>query len=234
MATKGIAHANGRKAPAGDLPPEAYDRLPLAALVLTEESAWVMRYDRGQVIEQRPVALEQAAGALNRFGASTGLLPDGCLFWQHRRNQDRLAIWLPPARRTLQFSLKRTSAISVPLPGLVFVGAGQSYSIWAAHRRPATAAEPLYHCPLPNVFDHGGICAGSVKFPKCAPNTILAAAALFFESGFTDHLERGRIQGSGNAMAFLKSLVRKKEFPLNRLAPSGMSIGRLISQGETS
>jgi PRTRC genetic system protein B len=218
-----------RRDTSAELPPVAFDAEPRVALVLGDETAWVVQIDRGQAVCTTPVRLEQAASALSQFGAATGLLPEGCLFWHHQRNQDRLGVWLPPSRRRLDFGGGRRRAITVPLPGLVFVGQGRTYWIWAAEKRPARPGERLYHAPLPNVFDDGRICPGTVDFPRCSAATILAAAALFFESGFSQHLANGRVAGAGDATRFLRSLNRKRLFPMNRLALYSKTVGQMMA-----
>ncbi len=184
-----------RRQPKLPLTDEAYDRIPRAQLTLTDETIWLSRFDpRGAPTATYPVAAHDVALAFNTFGASTGLLPEHTLFWQQCRNQLRIGMWLPPATRALVFATGRgDETLAVPLPGFVFVGAGAQYSIFAAPARPRQATDLLYHAPLPNVHPSGLICAGNVKFPRCAPDTLAQAAALFFESHFNSDLSTGKL-----------------------------------------
>lgn len=210
-----------------DLPPEALDAAPRAAVILTDESAWLARYDsRGARTALYLVAAADVAAAFNRFGSSTGLLPDHILFWQHTGQGDRLGLWLPPARRTLRFG-GRIAPLSVKLPGLVFVGRGNSYWLYAALSRPARNSDRLYCAPLPNVHSDGLICAGSVRFPKCSAATIQPAASLFFESEFNYDLLGGNVAGNGEPMKILRSLSQARAFPAARLVPS-ITAGQLL------
>lgn len=215
------------------LPAEAFDQEPRVALVLGDETAWVVRFDRGVPAARTPVNIEQAGRAFQRFGTDTGLLPDGCLFWQNGANQERVAIWLPPARRTLDFGQARRGRVALPLPGLVFVGQGLTFHVWAALERPTKPTAMLYHAPLPNVYGDGRVCNGTVKFPKATAATIGDAARLFFESGFTQHLDDRHIRGTGNATKFMRSLARKQTFPLDRLMPAGITLSQLIGQAKS-
>lgn len=208
-------------------PADAFDQEPRVALVLGDETAWVVRFDRGQPVARTPINLEAAGRAFQRFGADTSLLPANCLFWQNKANQDRVAIWLPPARRTLDFGEGRR--VTVPVPGLVFIGQGLTFWLWAAPERPTCVNAPLYHAPLPNIFNDGRVCNGSVKFPKANAATIAAAAQLFFESGFARHLDDRTILGAGNATKFMLSLARKRTFPVKHLAPAGLTMDGLIA-----
>lgn len=222
------------KLPAGKLPAEAYDAVPAMQLTLTRESMWLTRFDRvGLPTATYPVAADAVAAAFNVFGADTGLLPEGALFWQNRAGQARIGMWLEPAVRTIVWAAgKRDAALTIPLPGFVFVGHRTQYRIWAARRRPVTAHERLYAAPLPNVGGDGAICAGTVKFPVCDGESIGKAAKLFFESLFNYDLGQGKVRSSENLLTFLRKLRGQREFPLDRLVPSGMTMGDVITGGE--
>lgn len=203
-----------------DIPAEALDAQPRVAVVVTDESVWLARYDgQGRRTALYPVATADVAAAFSHFGASTGLLPADTLFWQHTGQGDRMGVWLPPARRTLNFG-GRIKPLSLRLPGLVFVGQGARYWLFAAARRPGPD-DRLYRAPLPNV--HGGdglICQGSVRFPRCSAETIARAAGLFFESEFNYDLLGGNVAHTDDPVRVLRGLSRARAFPVERLVPS--------------
>lgn len=177
------------------LPAEAFDRVPRAQITLTAETCWLTRFGaNGKPNTTYPVRAQDVARAFALFNASTGLLPPDVLFWTQVGKQTRLGIWLPPARRVLHFDLKRGEKLTVPLPGFVFVGQSNQYFIFAAAERPTSYGTALFHAPLPNVNGNGLICAGTVKFPLCAADTIHAAANLFFESAFNLDLSVGKFR----------------------------------------
>jgi len=212
------------------LPPAAYDAIPRARLTLTDEAAYLARFDgRGYVSAEYPVNLADAAQALSVFGADTGLLPEGTLFWQTRNGQARVGVWLPPQRRTLTCAVGRgDERLRLPCPGFVFVGEGRRYWIWAAPERPRHHGDWLYRAPLPNVHTDGLICAGNVRFPVCGPDTIERAAALFFESAFNGDLSIDKVEGyDGPLFKFWKSLRSARKFPATRLMADRMLGGVL-------
>ena len=207
-------------------PPEAFDATPRVSVTLTDESIYLSRYDdRGERTACYPVTAADVAACFSTFGSSTGLLPADTLFWQHTAQGDRLALWLPPARRTLRFG-GRIAPLTMPVPGLVFVGRGRSYWLYAALRRPE-GRDQLYCAPLPNVHANGAICAGSVKFPACTVATVRAAADLFFESEFNYDLLLGNVTAAGNAVKVLRGLAKAKEFPA-RLLVSSITVNQLL------
>lgn len=196
---------------------------PRVSLTLTDTVLWLTRYDQSGCPEVTyPVSARAAANAFLGFeGLSTGILPENTLFVE----SGRVAIYLPPQTRTLSFGRHR--ALTVPMPGFVFSGAGSQYSIWAVTARPTTPNAELYHAPLPNVRPNGEVCQGNVKFPKCAPAAIHAAAQLFWESEFNGDLSEGKVRAQNRRGAtvslhnLLKSWSGRRRFPADQLVRFG-------------
>lgn len=170
------------------------DNLPLISVTLTEGDTFLTRYDgKGRPCQSYPVKIADVGMAL-RAGVSSGLLPPDVLFWQIVDNQCRMAIWIQPQIHGLTFNKgRRGQAMTVPMPGFVFVGHGTRYYLHAASTRPALG-DRLFVAPLPNVFPGGLICAGNVDFPVCDPDTIASAAKIFFDSRFSNHLSERKIK----------------------------------------
>lgn len=191
------------------------DNIPRATITLTDESVYLTRHDRtGAPAATYPVSAAGVANAFNLFGASTGLLPAETLFWQNRGGQLRIGVYLPAGKRTITVRSHTVQHWTIPLPGFVFVGCGTQYQIYAVADRPRRESDQVYHCPLPNVYPDGKICAGDVPFPKCAADTIAQAAALFFESEFNHDLS------GQETMQLLKNLCSKRTFPAKVLRPA--------------
>jgi hypothetical protein len=198
--------------------------VPRVTITLTDESIYLTRHDRnGAPAATYPVSAASVANAFNEFGADTGLLPPGTLFWQSHGGQLRIGVWLLPSRRTI--TIRTGNGVeqwTIPLPGSVFVGNGRDYRIYAARSMPLHAVDRVYHCPLPNVYDDGRICPGNVPFPKCGPETMNQAIELFFESEFNRDLD------GQETLTLLASLRGKRVFPLEQLH-AAMTIGDVIA-----
>src|SRR5690606_37770393 len=136
------------------------------------------RYEGDDRRTSYPVAVDDLGAAFSRVPVSSGLLPPNCLFWGRANGQTRLAVYVPGRRWRLQ-TAERT--YDIPLPPLVFVGAGVQYRVYAVRHRPRAMPVDLYHCPTPNVHPDGVICQGSVPFPTCASDTVEQALSLFLE-----------------------------------------------------
>jgi len=214
----------------------ALDNKPRFTITVTDESCWLTRHDaKGKPYLTYPVLSSALGAVFNGFEADTGLIPEGCLFWQNKGGRNRVAIWIPPGPRQLFFAGKKGKSVSItiPLPGFVFVGDGPRYSIFAAKSRPASIRDRLYHAPLPNVGSDGSICAGSVRFPECSMETINEAARLFFVSEFNGDLDAGKMSGQkGSLFNALKALKNEPEFPHVRLISGGPFINLLDKNKE--
>lgn len=213
-------------------PAEAYDRLPRVALTATAETLWLTRFDAaGQPEVTYPVTVTDVANTFRGLGGTgSGVLPEHVLFWQATDRGARMGLWLPPAARTLRWAVgRRVRRFSVPMPGLVLVGQGVSYSVFAAKERPASEKAPLFHAPLANVNDNGLICAGTVKFTRCTPSTLAAAADLFFESEFNADLSADKVASPKTLLNYLLALRGKRRFPLDALKLTGITLGDVIA-----
>jgi PRTRC genetic system protein B len=217
------------------LPPEAFDSQPTVQLTFTAETLWLTRYDdQGQRIATYPVKVADAAAAFrNEVGLSvaTGILPADVLFYHQAQGKPpRIGIWLPAGRRIIHWAIgKRTRKLTIPLPGLLFVGQGNMFWAWAAKARPAKESEPLFQAPLSNVNHDGLICHGNVEFPKAAPDQMTAAAAAFLDSNFNNHMDDARVRlQEGALLAFLQALDGRRTFPTDRLRPAGVTAGQAM------
>jgi hypothetical protein len=184
------------------------------------------------------VSVADVARAFAWENADTGWLPRGLCRWGRTR-RGNFAVWhVPPATYSLQLhrlpeagemrsiSLKRTASpfatVSVPLPGLVLIGSGRSYRVFALRDEFAPQA-PLYHAPLPNVYPSGEICFGANTPPALEqPFAIAAAWKLFLESPFNADLISGKSRSYPNDVRLLLlRLNGRRRFPPGELAPAG-------------
>ncbi|MBN2003949.1 MAG: hypothetical protein JXA21_11395 [Anaerolineae bacterium] len=195
-----------------------------ARLELFDESIVLTRYQAGKPVATYEVAPDALVSAFSGVPVATGLLPRECLFFAEANGAVRLGIYLPPRVRTLMAN-GDVPLMTIPLPGMVFVGNGTGYSIFAVKQRPAEPSERLFHAPLPNVYPEGRICAGSVRFPACSAATIHTAAALFFASGFNSDLSRDKCHSHpGNVLALWQELTSAGEFPLDELKKTSLKL----------
>lgn len=226
-------HYNGQYAPifpaAGDFGREDYAALRLR-LDLYDDFITATRYERDGGVESSYLVDPLDVGqALSGLGISTGLLPPGCLFWQRIDGNERLAIWQPA--RVWSVSVVGLGRLRVPMPGLVWLGHGLRYQLYALAGNDAPDADtPLYQPPTPNVSS--GVCTGNVPFPVAGAGTIAAALRLFFESEFNNHLDNGKSQKYSSIVRMWRVLNRAgaTAYPLADLVPAHLTLARLMER----
>lgn len=174
-----------------------------------------------------PISPADLAGQLNRIPLSTGLLPHNTLFWGQQGGQERIALYVPP-RQWQPIAYDR--CYRLPLPGMVFLGQGQQYTVFAVKQKPKTPETPLYHLPTPNVEENGRICLGQAPFPIAGRTTIYNALKLFMEgSQFNHDNSRQRcVSFPDNSLALWAKLDGQKRFPLDELVPARKQLKKLL------
>ncbi len=133
--------------------------------------------------------------------------------------------------------------LRIPLPGLVLVrrsdgsNGGTRYALFAVKKRPETLEIPLFHPPLPNVYQHGDICWGSVKrAPKA--NTIQANSlqsdwTAFLGSPFGNHAVEGKSKSQKRDIRALLTYLDAegaKTYPKSDLIPTKQTLGNIVEE----
>ena len=122
--------------------------------------------------------------------------------------------------------------LAVPMPGLLFLGYGTHYYVWA-YKLWKYAATKLFKAPLANVYPDGAICFGNVHPRVAHGNTIANNWRLFWDSNFSDHLANGKsATHPDNILPFLAKLhsTEAQDYPLDDLEPAHLSIAAIIRQ----
>jgi hypothetical protein len=189
---------------------------PRARLDLYEEAVVLTRYEGDDRRTSYPVAVDDLVAAFSRVPVSSGLLPPGCLFWERTNGETRMAVCVPGRRWRLPTAER---IYDIPLPPLVFAGAGVQYRVYAVKHRPQAIPIELYHCPTPNVHPDGVICQGTAPFSACTCDTIEQALHLFLEGSlFNGDLASGKCQSFPDDVRLLwRRLEAVKRFPSREL-----------------
>jgi hypothetical protein len=198
--------------------------------------------------------------AFNRVGVDSGWLPPGIVRCGVTVGGLPWAVkFVPPARHTLNLYLpdapppppppeaglltpetpqlgKLQIIAGVPLPGMVLMGVGSQYRIWAVGKSNSQFKtgqfdpEAFIHAaPLPNVYDDGQICWGNGRPPVADGQGVGRAWAMFIGSDFTNHLVENKSRQHPKDIRFLlaelavsTALTKNKgktPYPMNDLNP---------------
>jgi PRTRC genetic system protein B len=175
-----------------------------------------------------PISPADLAGQLNRIPLSTGLLPHNTLFWRQEAGEEQIAIYVPP-RLWQPIAYDRRYRLS--MPGMVFLGQGRQYTVFAVKQKPKSPETPLYHLPAPNVDGNGRICLGQAPFPTAGRKSIYNALKLFMEgSRFNHDNSRQRcVSFPDNTLELWTKLDGQKRFPLDELVPARKQLKQLMT-----
>jgi len=213
---------------AGKMPAWLPHQTLRARLDVYEEALVLTKFEQGKAMACYEVAPGDVATAFSGEMLATGILPDGCL-WYRQGSREQIGVYLPP--QVWRMQLAPEGIVRTALPGLVLVGCGADYLLFAVKQRPSDGSERLFHAPVPNVFNKGDICKGNVAFPTCSAGTIREVVRLFFEeSAFNNHLASGKVGGekryAGDVRELWKDLSEAEavEFPVELLVRTNLKL----------
>lgn len=175
------------------------------------------------------VSAQDIAKALTRdLSLGTPLLKPQVIRWMNCAHGETYYLWDEPRIRRIalkQHFDKPAKRYLIPTPGLIFLcSIGKSPMVYAAKRRPTNMKDLVYRAPFANVFDNGGVCAGSHKWP-IDPYQIPDS---FFTSFFspTANLENRSVKFPHNIIQMWEYLHKNKvqKYPLSDLVQHGTMI----------
>ena len=190
--------------------------------------------------QEGAVHLKFVSPASVRAAFSTEPLDSGWLLptvrrWGINANGAWAVMFIPPARHEFIFDGivkdQPATALTLPLPGLVFMLTGSKGYIWALKDEFAPDAL-LYRAPLPNVYsDTGAICFGGNRLEG---KSIAQVWQLFLASPFNgSHAGDKSRREPRNICALLVSMQGKKRYPLRDLVPldqRGITVEQAVSR----
>lgn len=147
---------------------------------------------------------------------------------EHRPPQ-KTPLWLEGSEDTLR----------VPLPGLLLIrtttgGRDPQYQVYAVEARPASYGAPLYHAPLPNIFNSGSICWGTVakvSAKRLAGNDLSADWAQLLSTPFGSHSVSGKCASHRDDVRKLyldQERRRSRVYPKKELIPARKTLGGVL------
>lgn len=164
-------------------------------------------------------AQELTLALLSDTRLSSGVLPDGTIFWNFGGARPKVGLWRRPQiwKAALQLeAFKAPRRFTLPMPGLVFIcEPGMPPAVYAAKRRPVHNKDMLYHAPVFNLSVAGHSCPGTHKYP----NKVSQIPEAFFLSFFTNdyHTEGRSKKHPKNLVALWEDLNGKRKYPMDDL-----------------
>lgn len=117
----------------------------------------------------------------------------------------------------------------IPMPGLYWLGMGNSYYLLATDRRQHHPHNTLFYPPTSNIFDELTVCWGQNNPPPASAASLSEAWAMFWSAEFTPHNTHGRLaQGDIPILWQYLHDKKRKRFSKSDLLPLGMNLEQLI------
>ena len=179
--------------------------------------------DEGVMHTRMVSALDIAQALTQELPISSGLLPEGALWWASGRNGTVVALWQPPKVWKVAIMLeplKPPRRFSLPMPGLIFLCTpAQPPRVVAAKRRPRSLQDKVYHAPLYNIFQGGSTCPGTHKYSERIEDIPTSFFISFF-SPAGNHQDRSK-KYPKDLLKLWEELDGKKRYPLKDLVEFG-------------
>jgi PRTRC genetic system protein B len=187
-----------------------------ARISLYRDHAYV-EMDHPEGLLEKQVALDSLGPVFANVPVGTGLLPRNILFYEKQNGEQRIGIYIEPDRYTFRTPDRE---YKLPMPGFVFVGQAQRYSLYAVAETDWPGQRTrLYWPPMTNIMGGGFMCTGTVKVPSCAPDTIWGAWAALMSAYFTPHAIEHRSKSHTSVIEFWEFLETVDAFPYDELVP---------------
>lgn len=199
----------------------------------------LLRKREGDTITEYAVDPAQVAVALAaKVTFNTGLLSGDTLLVRQEGVKKTVVEYRKPQKTGIYLDGSET-ALRVPLPGLLMIRTtsedrNPNYAVYAVKRRPQTFETDLYLAPLPNVFNSGSICWGSVQrvSDEALANTSLAEDwSMLLGSPFGDHACNGKSRSHpSDIRQKLIELEAKgaKRYPTTDLIPAKKTLVQVL------
>jgi len=201
------------------------------------DGQYLLHYRNGDKTQYKFLSNAAVRHAFAHSSIDSGWLPPGVVRWGSGEKGEWIIQFSPSSRHTLLFaSEQKPIVLNIPMPGLVFMGYGRDYYLWAVKGKQFDKSAIAYHAPLPNIDSNGRICFGSNTVPRVSPTGITEAWTLFLNSPFNrDHANNKSRRYPDSVMLHLQEVYQqcKKKYPYRDLIPvskDSINIDQLVEQ----
>lgn len=165
----------------------------LASLYILE-GQYLLRYHQDDQIFTKFISSESVRNAFSQLPVDSGFLPSGIVRWGSNTKGTFIVKFIPPSSNNrLTFTGDtHNQIVSIPSPGLVLMGIGCQYYIWAVKTKKFEPNARVFHAPFPNINASGGICFGNNRVPDASNETIDVVWTLFNRSPFNSDSIAGK------------------------------------------
>lgn len=206
------------------------------AAVYILEGQYLVRYREQQQTVTKFVSPSAIRTAFSHIPIDSGFLPPDVVRWGSNSQGNWLVKFISPDRKSIILvDNSQPISVTIPLPGLVFLGLGYHYYLWAVKTPKFDPQASVFNAPFPNLNASGDICFGQNRVPQCSASNIEAAWNLFLTSPFNGDAAAGKSKAHpDDVRQQLKAVAGKKRYPLRDLVPisphSSMTVTQIIER----
>jgi hypothetical protein len=199
----------------------------------------MLRKREGDMLTEYPVDPAQVAVALAaKVTFDTGLLSGDTLLIR-TEGVKKTVIEYRNGQKTGIYLEGSETALRIPLPPLLMIRTtsedrNPNYAVYAVKRKPKSLDVALFQAPLPNVFNSGSICWGTVQRVS---DTALSGAslaedwAMLLGSPFGDHACSGKSKSHRSDIR--KKLIEleqngSRRYPTSDLIPARKTLAQVL------
>lgn len=216
----------------------ALNELPSLSLDFYSYGVLMRKREGGAVTEYAVDPAQVAVALAAKVTFNTGLLSGDTLLVRQEGVKKLVVEYRKPQKTGIYLDGSET-ALRVPLPSMLMIRTtsedrNPNYAVYAVKRRPQTFETDLYLAPLPNVFNSGSICWGSVQrvSDEALANTSLAEDwSMLLGSLFGDHACNGKSRS--HPQDIRKKLIElevkaAKRYPTADLIPAKKTLAQVL------
>lgn len=202
----------------------------------------MLRKRDGDRQTEYPVDPAQVATVLAaKITLDTGILSDDTLLVR-QEGVKKTVVGYRKGRWTGVYLEETADAMRLPLPPLVMIRTTRdnrdpTYTVYAVKHKPQSLDLELFHAPLPNVFNSGSICWGSVpqvSEEALTGSSLAADFAMLLGSAFGNHACTGKSRAFPQDIRQQLILLDKRaarRYPTSDLVSAKRTLGQVLGGG---
>jgi PRTRC genetic system protein B len=221
------------------LPPLMYPLNGADAAILFFKGQLVFKWKDGSIEKSKCISMAAAQQSFSNMQVDSGWLTPEIVRWGSGLKGEWFIAWLPPAHHQIKLlttnskELKRHISITVPLPGLVFIGVENNYHVLAVKEEVFSPAANIYVSPLPNISSDAKICFGNNSLPPFSTKNSKKVIELFFDAPFNgDYCSQKSRKYPEDIRLMLVELASRKarRYPKKDLVPYNCSLETAVNK----
>lgn len=213
------------------LRPDGYPLINAEAkLLFLNGGHYCLQYREGEKEKYKFLSPQTVKAAFQNERIDSGWIPDGIQRLGSSKQGDWFVRFMPPRKRTFNFigAGGELETLTIPMIGLVFMLSGTNCYIWGTTESKFNPSAPIYHVPLPNIYQNGTICMGSENNLSSNPKGLEMldeAWETFVNAPFNNHLVDGKSNSDPEDIRIkLRQLQNNNRYPINDLVQCGKSV----------